>query len=288
MAQVLLATCAALPMGDEDAPLLDAALAAAGIDAAWACWDDPEIDWSSADLVVVRSTWDYIDRRAEFCSWAASVPSLLNPAAVLEWNTDKRYLADLERVGIPVTPTSFLTRIDELELPDAPRVVIKPSVGAGSKGAALFGIDDLAAITAHVETLLAHGHCVMVQPYLETVDTQGETDVVVIEGHPIHAVRKGAMLHGLDWDPSGLFIAEQISPRQASPAQMGLAAGAIEAASAHLGLSEALLYGRVDLIETDAGPVILELELTEPSLFLSHSPTAAESLARAIERRLGS
>jgi glutathione synthase/RimK-type ligase-like ATP-grasp enzyme len=286
VARVLLATCAELPQGDEDAPLLEAALASAGIEWAWAVWDDQAVDWAEAELVVVRSTWDYAERRAEFCAWAASVPHLANPAPVLEWNTDKRYLADLEEAGIPVVPTRFLTSAEDLELPDAPRVVVKPSVGAGSKGAGLFDVDDVAAVRAHCEGLLGTGVAVMVQPYLEAVDAVGETDVVVIDGTPSHVVRKGAMLRGAPWDESGLFLAERISPSTPTRAELDLATQAIEAAHARLCLEPALLYGRVDLLESPSGPVVLELELTEPSLFLGHGPAAASALCEAIERRL--
>ena len=35
------------------------ALAARGVDASPAVWDDDGVDWAHFDLVVVRSTWDY-------------------------------------------------------------------------------------------------------------------------------------------------------------------------------------------------------------------------------------
>ena len=106
--RIALATCRDLPAGDEDSPLLLAACASAGLDAEWRVWDDPVVDWASYDLVVIRSTWDYVPRRDDFAAWAASVPRLANPADVVGWNTDKSYLANLEAAGVPVVPTRWL------------------------------------------------------------------------------------------------------------------------------------------------------------------------------------
>src|SRR5690349_2567084 len=105
MPLVTLATCAELPDGDEDSAILIAALHRVGISARWAVWDDPDVVWSSG-LVVVRATWDYAGRRAEFLTWAASVPRLANDAATLAWNTDKTYLRDLAAADVPIVPTS--------------------------------------------------------------------------------------------------------------------------------------------------------------------------------------
>src|SRR5947208_12420337 len=102
--RVALVTCAAFPQLGEDEPLLLDALRERGVGAEPAVWDDPTVDWAGYDLVVVRSAWDYSSRRDQFVEWARSVPRLLNPADVIEWNTDKRYLATLARA----VPTQFV------------------------------------------------------------------------------------------------------------------------------------------------------------------------------------
>lgn len=286
MAQVLLATCAALPTGDEDAALLDQALDAAGITTSWAVWDDPDVKWAEADLVVVRSTWDYTARPTAFLAWAASVPRLCNAFTALEWSADKRYLLDLAHAGIPITPTFVAQDPVRPSLPSRGRVVVKPSVGAGSKGAGLFDAADVTGIEHHVGNLLAVGLVPLIQPYVDSVDVRGETDCVFINGVFSHAVEKGPMLNGGADDPSGLFMAERITPRLPSAAELEVAKRAVQAAHDRFGLASPLLYARVDMVESDAGPVVLELELVEPSLFFHHATAAATTFAAAVRSQL--
>src|SRR5205823_6568423 len=100
--RIALATCSALPQLDDDERLIIPALAARGVAAEPRVWDDPSVEWDAYPLVVVRSTWDYADRRREFLEWCARVPRVLNSVAVVTWNTDKVYLRELAAAGIPV------------------------------------------------------------------------------------------------------------------------------------------------------------------------------------------
>jgi glutathione synthase/RimK-type ligase-like ATP-grasp enzyme len=190
---VVLATCAELPEGDEDERLLPPALAARGIESRWAVWDDPAADWSSPGLVVVRSTWDYTSRRDAFLAWAEGVPRLANPAEVLRWNTDKRYLDDLAAAGLPVVPTAFV-------VPGGPRpplhgeVVVKPAVSGGSRDTARFAPERHREAHEHLSALQGEGRVAMLQPYLGSVDEHGETALLYLGGAFSHAIRKGAIL----------------------------------------------------------------------------------------------
>jgi hypothetical protein len=271
MPVVLLATCGELPAGDEDADLLVAALADRRVDARWAVWDDPCVDWS-AGLVVLRSTWDYTANLAAFLSWVDALPRVLNPAAVVHWNTDKVYLAELAAAGVPTVDTRFAAPAQQPQFaPDVAEFVVKPSVGAGSRGAGRFTADRLAEAYEHVAGLHAAGRTAMVQPYLDAVDTAGETSLIYVEGRFSHAIRKGAMLpagiahpvHGHD-----LFVAERIEARTARLDELTVGSAVVDAVRARFGGDQ--LYARVDLLPTADGPVLVELELTEPSLFLQH------------------
>ena len=272
-----LATCASRPFEHDDTPALLDALTDLGVDPSAQVWDDPRVDWPSYDLVVVRSTWDYTGRREEFLAWAEAVPRLANPAPVLRWNTDKRYLAELAAAGVPVVPTTFVAP-GEAFAPPAYEHVVKPTVSAGARDTVRFAAGQDS--TAHARALLAAGRHVMVQPYQAAVDQAGETAVLLFDGAHSHAARKGPVLVPGLADPGQVSI----SGSTATAAQLDVA----RAALAGVPWTEPLLYARVDLVPgADGTPVLMELELTEPSLFLSSSPGAVERFAAAVVARLG-
>jgi len=287
MTRIALATCAELPDLDPDEQLLLEPLRALGVDAQPAVWDDAAVDWAAFALVVIRSTWDYTARRDAFLAWAKSVPHLANPAQIVEWNTDKHYLQDLAKAGVPVVPTDWLEPSHPFALPSAGRHVLKPSVGAGSVDAALFDLaspDEVALARAHAERLLARGQTVMVQPYLERINQQGETALMFFGGEFSHAVTKGAMLADQREMVGGLYKAEVINPRVATAAEIEIARAALAAAPA---VTEPLAYARVDLVPAaDGSLLVIELELTEPSLFLGQARGSAERLARHLTERV--
>ena len=280
-----LVTCAELPELDPDDRAIVAPLAAAGVAVDAAVWDNPSIIWAGYDLVVLRSPWDYVRRRDEFVAWASAVPRLANPAGVVAWNTDKRYLADFAAAGIPTVPTEWLGPAHPVTLPSAGDWVIKPAVGAGSLDSGRYDLTDphhrdLAG--AHIARLQAAGRLVMLQPYLHAVDSAGETALLYLGGRYSHAIRKGPMLAGPDFGAEGLYRPEEITSREPRPAEHALAERVLAAVP-----GGPLLYARVDLIPgADGEPVLVEVELTEPSLFLATSPGAAERFAEAILARL--
>lgn len=289
--KVAIATCTEVHDLDRDAPILADALLARGIEAEAAVWDDPAVDWLAYELVVVRSTWDYPRRRDAFVAWAERLPRVLNGAAVLRWNTDKRYLQELADAGVPTVPTVFAGPGEAAALPDWPEFVIKPTISVGSADTARWrrGTDDAAALR-HLRELQAAGRTAMLQPYLTSVDTSGESALLYLDGAFSHSVRKGPLLSA-GAGPIPLEIGgdyeerEQISSRVASDEEIAVAARVLAAVP---GGADSLLYARVDLLPgPDGSPVLLELELTEPSLFLYTAAGSAERLADGIVRALG-
>lgn len=284
MPVVLLATCSALPDGDEDGEILLDALRDAGADARWVSWTDPDVDWASGP-VVLRSTWDYTADRAAFLAWVDGLPHVENPAAVVHWNTDKVYLRDLATAGVPTVETAVAEPGVPLAAVDR-EIVVKPSVGAGSRGVGRFTPDRAAAAQEHVDHLHAAGRTVLVQPYLDAVDHAGETALVYVDGGFSHAIRKGPMLpvgtaHPVDgWE---LFVEERIEAREPGPADLAVGEAALGAVRDRFGADP--LYARVDLLPAPDGPVVVELELTEPSLFLQHAAGAPARFAAAIASR---
>ena len=272
---VALAGCSTLR--DPDEPALIAALGELGVPATGVAWD-AEVDWSAYDLVVVRSTWDYVDRLAEFLAWAESVPRLANPASVLRWNTDKHYLAHLASAGVPVVPTTY---VEGEFIPPSGEYVVKPTVSAAAMDTARYGPGDEAAAAAHVERLRAAGRGVMVQPYVRAVEERDETSLLFLGGEFSHGARKGPVLAG---ECALTPVETQIGPRVPTDAERAVAEQVLAE------VAEPVLYARVDLLPGPDGPLLLELELTEPYLFLDTSPGAADRFAWAIrsEARHGS
>ncbi|GJF31201.1 ATP-grasp domain-containing protein [Kitasatospora sp. NE20-6] len=256
-----------------------AAFAAAGLAAEAVVWDDPAVEWSRYGVAVVRSTWDYTGRRAEFLAWAgraSAVTRLCNPVAVLERNTDKTYLRGLAAAGVPVVPTAWVApgqRLTEAAAP-WPELVVKPTVSAGARDTVR--TTDQEAAAAHAAALTAAGRTAMVQPYLRAVDGEGETSLVFIGGGFSHAVRRGPMLSG----PEGRFADEL---REPDADQLAMAEQVLAAVPERADL----LYARVDLVrDEDGAPVLIELELTEPRLFLQYDDAAPARLASAVRARL--
>lgn len=285
MTDVLIATCADLPKGDDDRDVLHAALAARGVDAQWAVWDDASVDFSRQP-VVIRSTWDYTHRREQFLAWAAKVGTLYNPLPVIEWNSDKTYLRDLAAAGVPTVPTNWAAPGEAITLPTTAEFIVKPSVGAGSRGVGRFRAGQEPQAQEHAGALHDAGRTVLAQPYLDAVDEVGETALIYLDGVFSHAVRKGAMLpagtvHGLH--AYALHVEENITARQATPAEQAVGAAAVALLRERFG---DLLYARVDLLPGPDGPTVVELEITEPSLFLTYGTGAADRLATAIAGRI--
>jgi len=265
---------------DDDWPSLHDALAAEEIDGQLCVWDDDSVEWDGYELVVIRSTWDYTKDRAGFLLWASRVPNLFNRYPIIEYSTDKHYLADLEATGHRIVPTTFCDVGDRPTFPDT-RFVVKPTVGAGSMDADKYGPDEHERANDHVAHLHESGRDAMIQPYVASIDTAGERALVFIDGQFSHALTKGAMLNVAEVDRSALFRREQMTSASAETDSLAFAHALLAEP-----LFDDLLYARADLVLMDEGWAVMELELVEPSLFLTYDEHAAGKLARAIRRRL--
>ena len=275
-----LATSADFPdLYADDEPLV-AALRSRGAEPVPAVWDDPEQDWAAYDLVVIRSTWDYHERRDAFVAWARSVPRLANPADVVKWNTDKTYLRSLAAQGIPVVPTAWVDDATPLSsLLDTygwSDVVVKPAVSAGARNTLRCRAGDLDEGEALLRKIVAGGMA-MVQPYVPSVEAHGERSLLYVEGTYGHCVRRNP---ALSLEGESRYDAR---PVDATDAERAVAERVLAA------VGTPLLYARVDLVHDEAGdPMLIELEVTEPQLFLRYGPQTAERLADAIVARVGS
>jgi len=274
---------------DEDLAPLFATLSGAGAAVRVVEWDDAEINWSQFDLALLRSTWDYSVRLPEFLDWAERVSKstrLVNPAPVVRWNTDKHYLAELLQADVRTVPSAFVEPGESasramnefLVQHAASEFVVKPAISSGSRDAQRYGRRQLDIAKLHIRRLQDANRSVVLQPYLERVDAEGETALIYFDGRFSHAIRKGPLLLRGEASTRALFAAEQISPRV--PRLDELRTG--ERALAAIPFATPL-YARVDLIrDADGTPRVLELELTEPSLFLTYAAGSVERLAALV------
>ena len=277
---------------DDDWPddhILAGELTSRGCEAMVEAWDG-DVDWDAFDLVVVRSTWDYTWRRDQFIDWVRGIgPRLRNEPALIEWNSDKRYLADMAAAGLAVVPTIFAgpgDSVPELE----GEVVVKPAVSAGARDTGRFGPDTHDLARELIDRIRADGGTAMVQPYLPDADVGGETAVVFIAGEVSHVLHKKAVLAPDEVAPlresdlsaaEAMFDPDLVTAGEAGAEQLEKARRVIAYLTERFG--SAPLYARVDMLAgTDGAPVLLELEAVEPNLYFETTPGVAGRLADAI------
>lgn len=280
---------------DYDMPLLLAACKAFGLVVDVCAWDDPEINWSRYDAVVLRSPWDYSERLPEFLAWCehiTAVTALFNPLPAVRWSIDKHYLADLAARGVPVVPSRFvepgmapLPALQEFlaTYPQAEDFVVKPTIGCYSKDVRRYHRDEESEATEHITRLLKDRSSIILQPYLSSIDLNGETNMIYFGGTYSHAIRKGALLmqDGTVNAPTYDFR----TARDADADERAVALAVLDAAATHLGIEQPLLYARVDLIRDGNGnPQLLELEIAEPSLSLPFAEAGAMRFAEVLAR----
>lgn len=274
---IALATCAELPTGHLEDELAER------LGATWAVWNDPTVDWSTFTLVVVRSTWDYQYDRDGFLAWARAVPRLVNPVPVLEWNTDKRYLAAVAAAGLPVVETAFLAPGDALPTALAQEFVLKPTISAGSRDTGrLRRATDLDAAHELLAAIHASGRTAMLQPFVASVDARGESALFYTDGAYSHAITKAAILRPGEIATLTIAADPPITPLDPTRAERELADRTVAWLQERFGPQA---YARVDLLAgADGAPVILELELTEPCLYLPYAEGAAQRFAATFRR----
>ncbi|MER7052476.1 hypothetical protein [Streptomyces sp. NPDC000351] len=273
---------------DDDLAPLTAALARVGVEAVTLPWDEP-VDWSRFAAVLLESPWDYPKRSEEFLAWArraATESMLCNCFPMVEWNSDKRYLADLAADGVPIVPSTWTGPGDQWAAPAQAEYVVKPSVSCSAKDTARYGPGTAERTRAHrhARELLERGRTVLTQPYQHAVDAHGELSLIYLDGTYSHAVRRSALLKPGAEAQDGLLATATITPCAATGPELDCGDAVVKAVAGRFGSP---LYARIDLVPGPEGaPLLLECEVIEPSLFLAHSVTAADALAAALLRRL--
>ena len=276
---VTLVTYDGAPDGAPDDQVLASAIRGLGGHAGFAIWDDPEFDWSASGTTIIRSTWDYFRKAAEWREWLQSADGatrLVNPAEVIRWNMDKSYLLALSQAGVPIMPTAVVRQAESFDLSglcmdkDWEDIVIKPSLACGAHGARRFAGEEIATKAGqHLRELTATGDA-LVQPYQSAVEHERERSLVFIGGAFAHAFSKGA------FDPGAAAGRSDERDHQPTGAEIAFARQAIEAVGAPV------TFARVDMVPSSHGMRLMELELIEPHLGLSRRPASARALAKLL------
>lgn len=284
--RIAFVTYRSLPQLSDDDRLAVAELRHHDIAVESAVWDSPLVDWSVYDALVIRSVWDYHLRAREFETWLALIEGLAvplwNPASLVRWNMDKRYLLDLAERGVPTIATLVLDHGMETSLAKVMSdtgwddVVYKPAVSASGFRTTRARIHELSEHEADFTSLLA-ARDVLVQPFVEQIVTDGEWSLIFFSGQYSHAVKKRASEgeFRVQREHGGVTNAE--SPR-------GLLIAQAEDVVSHV--PGPWLYARADMCEVEGALVLMELELVEPSLFLGYHPSAPRRFAAALRQLL--
>ncbi|NED96259.1 hypothetical protein G1H11_13160 [Phytoactinopolyspora alkaliphila] len=285
MTRIAIATCAALPEGFEDDHE-----AVALLGGEYVTWTDPQVNWQDFDRVVIRSTWDYTSTRTEFVEWAHSVGAgrLLNTPSLVEWNSDKTYLGDIDAPTVPTTFVGPTEPIPQLE----GEIVVKPTISAGAVDTGRFSRSHHDQARALVRRITESGRTAMIQPYLQGIGIKGETALVFLGGDLSHVLHKKPVLRPNEIAPltqaasivaaEAMFDPGLVTAGQADPAQIALAERIIGQVSDQFGVPT---FARVDLVPgPNSEPTLLELEAVEPCLYLKTAPGAAARLADVVLR----
>lgn len=289
-------TCSTLADLDPDDRLALNVLTDRGYACQGVVWDDPAIDWDKSGVCVLRSTWDYHVKFEKFMQWIDEVTSktqLINPPHLVQWNVRKTYLRDLAEQGVPVTPTHWLTDASELSIaaaaeafPDSEKLVVKPTIGLATSGVKMVARDEILTLKDHIEEQLKLGE-VMVQPFLSSVQDYGERSLMFLGGTYSHAARKSAFQHMATAGGAGerAITADDLEIETANATMKALPmVPALRSCNTTI---EQIAYARVDLVrDANNKPLVLEVELVEPSLFLAYSPNAPARFADVLEKSM--
>lgn len=288
MRRICFVTCRTWPGISESDRLVQRALETRGATVEARAWNAPGAEWDGFDAIVLRSNWDYHFEPDAFLAWLDRLERVgarvVNPPALVRWNLSKTYLLELARAGVPTVATVILEEETRMGLEAVmaargwSRVVMKPVISASAHDTRLVS----AATMDEAAAALRSGAIrrpVLVQPFIEEIQTRGEWSLVFIEARPTHAVLKRPAPGEFRVQPR---LGGTVETREPPDGVQAVACAALAA------LPVSPLYARIDGVETAAGFQVMEIEVNEPGLFFLHAPAAAARFAEALLRRVSS
>jgi len=246
-------------------------------------WDNPDMDWSAVKMLIFRTTWDYHHRFDEFKKWLDKVEKtceLINPSSIIFWNIDKHYLADLSAKGIKIIPSTFIEIGEQKSLAEIvaasgyEKIILKPTISAAARETFKISLDEIPSHESNFKKLIAK-EAFLIQPFIESIEDEGEVSFMVFGGQYSHAVLKKAKPGDFRvQDDFGGTVHEYLANEQ----EIAFAERCVKACD------PMPLYARVDVVWDHMNEMCLsELELIEPELWFRRCPEAATDLAKHIK-----
>lgn len=249
-------------------------------------WHRNDVNWSQYDAVIVRSTWDYQAHADAFVAKLLEIEKhdtvLINPLSLMQWNISKSYLQTLGASGITIIPSVFFDSVAISDIYaqfahfDTPEIIIKPLISANSDNT--FRLDHARLIeqAGPLSNIFSTTPCV-IQPFLDSVVSEGEYSLFYFNGEYSHAIKKVPKSGDfrVQEEHGGELITVTPDELQLSTAAKVLAA-----------LPEKSLYARVDLLRNNRAGAdeiwqLMEVELIEPSLYFNMDETSPERFVQA-------
>jgi glutathione synthase/RimK-type ligase-like ATP-grasp enzyme len=253
-----------------------------GLDTKFEIWNDPAVKWENYDAILLKSPWDYFDRIQEFNQWLDKLEAqklfVLNPVKTVRWNSDKRYLLDVEKSGSAIVPTVILKSSDDLNLAklyetwQTENIIVKPVISGGAKNTFSIPKAETAAFEPKIKALLAE-EAYLAQPFVPEIQTEGEWSLIYFNGRFSHCVLK--VPKSGDFRVQHYFGGAIIS--SAPPEKVRLAAEKLVK-----DFAQGCLYARVDGVQTKGEFQLMELELIEPLLYLQENESLYENYYQAL------
>jgi glutathione synthase/RimK-type ligase-like ATP-grasp enzyme len=252
-----------------------------GLSVEMVIWNDPQVNWENYQLAILKSPWDYFDLINDFHQWLNHLEQkkvrLLNPIDVVRWNTDKKYLKEIEAAGLDITPCSFINRNEQVNLSDffefyhTDKLIVKPCVSGGAKNTFKITFENAGEVSKKLN-FLVQDEDFIVQPFLPEIVENGEWSFIFFNGVYSHSLIKKAKAGDFRVQPAH---GGSVHPQNPSPE-------VIQKAAAYVNLfAKNCLYARVDGTFVNEKFLLMELELIEPFLFLNTDPLNYERYYRA-------
>jgi len=261
-----------------------AAMAARGWSVDTVAWRDATLDWNDFDAVYICTPWDYPQHQAQFLEVLHNIEKstavLVNPLPLVQWTLSKTYLRDLERRGAAIVPSLWFEEFAAPQLADcfatfgSDRLIIKPAIGANAQDTYLLQAPVAPALAARLQSVFA-GRPFFVQPFIETIRTEGEFSLFYFAGGYSHAILKTPKAGDFRVQEEHGGAIRSVQP----------CAGLLATGQQLLSLVEPRpVYARADFVRAaDDRFLLMELEVIEPSLYLRMDDGAADRFAAAFD-----